>query len=69
LGLNGGCVAGRNILKNDLLTRNSNTWPGSRSSNFLSPRVELAFRQYPYLSYLNLKPYLYAQGWTVFRKN
>ena len=59
---------GINLLKNDLLFRNSNAWPGSRSSNFLSPRAELVFTEYPFISLWNLKPYLYAQFWTSLAK-
>jgi hypothetical protein len=63
----GGDMVGRNILKNDLFFRNERTWVG-RSSNFLTSRAELAFKQYPYLSFLGLTPYLYAEGWGVLRR-
>jgi hypothetical protein len=65
--LQGGRVSGRKVPKHKLFFRNERTWMG-RSDNFLSVRVELAYKQYPYLPFLNLTPYLYAQGWAVLRR-
>jgi hypothetical protein len=69
LGLTGGSIIGNNILKNDLLFRNAHDWPGNRSKNFISPRLEFIFNEYPFVTYLSLKPYIYAQLWGSFRKN
>jgi hypothetical protein len=30
--------------------------------------MELAYKQYPYLPLLDITPYLYAEGWAVFRR-
>lgn len=65
--LEGGRVSGNKVAKHNLIFRNERTWMG-RSSNFISTRAELAYKQYPYFSFLNLTPYLYIQGWAVLRR-
>lgn len=59
---------GRNILKNDLFFRNLDTWPGDRTKNFISPRVELRFTQFPFLSYFKFNPHLYTKLFVSFRE-
>lgn len=57
---------GRNILKNDMFFRNLETW-SDRTKNYISPRVELQFSNFPYLSIFKLIPHLYTQFWASFR--
>lgn len=66
--LEGAQIWGKNILKNDYFYRNRCTWPGNKSTNFLSPRAEMHFLNYPGLSLLKFTPYLYLQGWANSRK-
>ncbi len=35
----------------------------------MSSRIELTFKQFPYLSFLGLSPYLYTQGWGYLKEN